>query len=85
MAYARATQRLAYINLFPTYANNRQLGTSGDPVTAYREHLRQYVEIVRPGLVSYDHYQFATGGDLDGYFLNLAMIRQAAREAAARF
>ncbi len=23
-----------------------------------------------PALVSYDHYQFATGGDLDGYFLN---------------
>ncbi len=87
VAYLRERDpaRLAYINLFPTYANNRQLGTSGDPVTAYREHLRQYVEIVRPALVSYDHYQFATGGDLDGYFLNLAMIRQAAREAAAPF
>src|SRR5512143_1208201 len=31
----------AYINLFPTYANNQQLGTQGDVVTAYKEHLRQ--------------------------------------------
>jgi hypothetical protein len=76
---------LAYINLFPTYANNQQLGTQGDTVTAYREHLRQYVEIVKPSLVSYDHYQFATDGDLDGYFLNLAMIRRAAGQAGVPF
>ncbi|MHB8901831.1 MAG: hypothetical protein ACYC6Y_24005 [Thermoguttaceae bacterium] len=50
---------LAYINLFPTYANNQQLGTTGDTVTACREHLRQYVDVVKPSLISYDHYQFA--------------------------
>lgn len=77
----RDPAHLAYINLYPTYANNKQLGTSGDTVTAYREHLRQYVEIVKPALISYDHYQFATEGDLEGYFLNMAMIRRAARDA----
>jgi hypothetical protein len=76
---------LAYINLFPTYANNQQLGTTGDMVTAYREHLRQYIDIVKPSLISYDHYQFASSGDLDGYFLNLAMIREAARDAGVPF
>ena len=76
---------LAYINLFPTYANNKQLGTQGDKVPAYREHLRQYVEIVKPSLISYDHYQFATDGDLDGYFLNLAMIRRSALDAGVPF
>ena len=76
---------LAYINLFPTYANNQQLGTKGDTVTAYREHLRQYVEIVKPGLISYDHYQFAADGDLDQYFLNLAMIRTSALGAGVPF
>ena len=81
----RDPAHLAYINLFPTYANNEQLGTRGDTVTAYREHLRQYVEIVKPSLVSYDHYQFATEGDLDGYFLNLAMIRRAAQDAGMPF
>jgi len=81
----RDPAHLAYINLYPTYANNQQLGTEGDTVTAYREHLRQYVQVVKPGLVSYDHYQFATGGDLDGYFLNLAMIRRASQEAGVPF
>ena len=83
VAYLRQRDpaHLAYINLFPTYANNKQLGTSGDTVTAYREHLTQYVEIVKPALISYDHYQFAAKGDLDGYFLNLAMIRRAAHDA----
>jgi hypothetical protein len=76
---------LAYINLFPTYANNQQLGTKGDVVTAYKEHLRLYVEQVKPSLISYDHYQFRLKGDGDQYFLNLAMIRRAAQEAGVPF
>jgi hypothetical protein len=87
VAYLRQRDpaRMAYINLFPTYANNQQLGTEGDTVTAYREHLRQYVEIVKPDLISYDHYQFASNGDLEGYFLNLAMIRRASLDAGLPF
>jgi hypothetical protein len=81
----RDPRHLAYINLFPTYANNEQLGTKGDLVTAYREHLRLYVEQVRPSLISYDHYQFRLKGDGDQYFLNLAMIRHAAQEAGVPF
>ncbi len=87
VAYLRARDpaHLAYINLFPTYANNEQLGTKGDVVTAYREHLRQFVEVVRPGLISYDHYQFAVGHDNQEYFLNLAMIQRAAQDAGLPF
>ena len=87
VAYLRERDpaHLAYINLFPTYANNDQLGTKGDAVTAYREHLRQYVDIVKPGLISYDHYQFSVKGDNEGYFLNLAMIRRAAQDAGLPF
>jgi hypothetical protein len=88
IAYLRERDpaHLAYLNLFPTYASNEQLGTKGDTVTAYREHLRQYVEIVKPALISYDHYHFATGGgDGDQYFLNLGMIREAALEAKVPF
>jgi hypothetical protein len=81
----RDPAHMAYINLFPTYANNEQLGTKGDVVTAYREHLRQYVEVVRPALISYDHYQFAINRDNDQYFLNLAMIRRAADDAQLPF
>ena len=87
VAYLRERDpaHVAYINLFPTYANNQQLGTQGDTVTAYREHLRQYLDVVKPALVSYDHYQFATAGDNAQYFLNLALVRQAAQQAGAPF
>lgn len=81
----RDPAHLAFINLFPTYATNEQLGTSGDTVTAYREHLRQYMEVVQPSLISYDHYQFRVKGDTDQYFLNLAMIRETAQQAGVPF
>lgn len=81
----RDPAHLAYINLFPTYANNQQLGTTGDTVPAYQEHLRQYLEVVKPDLVSYDHYQFTTRGDTDQYFLNLDMIRRASEKARVPF
>jgi hypothetical protein len=76
---------LAYINLFPTYASNEQLGNQGNTTQAYQEHLRQYVDIVKPALISYDHYQFATNGDTSQYFLNLALIRQAAHNSGLPF
>jgi hypothetical protein len=87
VAYLRERDpaHLAYINLFPTYATNEQLGTRGDVVTAYRDHLRRYVAQVKPALISYDHYQFRLKGDGDQYFLNLAMIRRAAQEAGVPF
>lgn len=77
VAYLRERDpaHLAYINLFPTYANNEQLGTKGETVPAYVEHLRQFVDVVKPALISYDHYQFSVQGDNDQYFLNLALIR----------
>ena len=77
----RDSGHLAYINLFPTYASNEQLGTKGDKITAYKDHLRQYIDVVKPSLVSYDHYQFAKQGDNADYFLNLMMIRRTALEA----
>ena len=76
----------AYINLYPTYANNNQLGTKGDTITAYREYLRLFIEQVKPDILSYDHYHFtASGKDGDQYFLNLGMIRQTALDADIPF
>ena len=71
----RDPAHLGFINLLPTYANNTQLGTKGNTVEAYAEHLRKYVQIVQPSLISYDHYQFTKAGDNPQYFLNLEMIR----------
>ncbi len=52
---------------------------------AYREHLQKFVEIVQPDLISYDHYQFMKESDGGQYFLNLALIRDAAIEAGKPF
>ena len=81
----RDPTRLAYVNLYPTYANNKQLGTAGEPAVAYREHVRQFVETVEPQLLSYDHYHFSVKGDGAQYFLNLAEIRRAALAADIPF
>ncbi len=108
VAYLRERDpaHLAYINLFPTYANEAQLGVSADAaerakvgypqnfagvgasnktVLAYQEHVRKFVEVVRPELISYDHYHFCQGHDGKQYFLNLALIRLAAIEAKKPF
>jgi hypothetical protein len=102
----RDPAHLAYINLFPTYASEAQLGVSADAaerakvgypqnfagvgtsnktVLAYREHLKKFIEIVKPDLISYDHYQFMKESDGGQYFLNLALIRDAAIEAGKPF
>jgi hypothetical protein len=75
----------SYINLFPIYANNEQLGNTGEPIPAYQDHLRQFVETLKPNLISYDHYHFTANGDGSQYFLNLAMIRQTALDAKIPF
>ncbi len=109
VAYLRQSDpaHLAYINLFPTYANEQQLGVSADAadrakvgipqnfagigaddktVLRYREHLRQFVQIVKPDLISYDHYHFMKdGSDGQQYFLNLALIREASQVAGKPF
>ena len=87
VAYLRKRDpgHLADINLLPTYASNEQLDTKGDTVTAYREYLRQFVDVVKPSLVSYDHYHFKKSSDGDQYFLNLALIRETALKAGLPF
>jgi hypothetical protein len=81
----RDPNHVAYINLFPVYATNKQLGTSGTPVQAYQEYLRRFINEVKPSLLSYDHYHFYKTHDGDQYFLNLELIRQAALEHSLPF
>lgn len=58
-----------------------------DNFTSYRycEHLRRFVDTVRPDLISYDHYHFLAGGDGIQYFLNLSLVRKAALRAKRPF
>ncbi len=62
-------------------------GLDADDKTSarYVEHLRQYVQQVKPELISYDHYHFLRNGDGAQYFLNLGLIRKAALKAGVPF
>ena len=68
----------AWCNLYPIYANEKRLGTKGDKVHAYWEHLRLFGEVFHPDFLSYDNYQFRVQGDSDDYLQNLGMVRQSA-------
>jgi hypothetical protein len=75
VAYIRQKDptRLSYINLFPTYADASQLGNK-----SYEEHVQQFIETVKPELLSYDHYHFFKTYDGTEYFKNLGIIRKYA-------
>lgn len=70
-----------WVNLLPTYANNRQLGVEGEIISAYWEHVRRFMDVYDPAFTSYDHYQLNNGWDTGDYFLNLGIVQQ---NAAAR-
>jgi len=77
---ARDPQHVPFINLFPNYAEPEQLGTLN-----YAEHVRRYVDIVRPPLISYDYYTLLEEGERNGYFANLEVIRREALRADVPF
>lgn len=81
----RDPNHAAWVNLLPTYANNRQLGVDGEIIRAYWEHVRLFGETYRPELLSYDHYQFNVGGDTGNYLMNLGIVRQSAAAQGVPF
>jgi hypothetical protein len=73
---AAAPQKPAYVNLFPNYAGANQLGT-----TTYEKYLDEFVAKVYPAQLCYDHYALMDNGTLrDGYWVNLAEMRAAAKK-----
>ena len=68
----RDPKHLPYINLFPTYASVEQLGNP-----TYADHLEKFLTIVKPAVLSYDHYCLMKDGtDRADYFENLSLIRE---------
>lgn len=76
----RDPAHVPYINLFPNYASAEQLGT-----VDYRQHVHAFLEIVRPPILSYDHYALMEWGDRPEYFANLEVIRAEALWAGVPF
>jgi hypothetical protein len=74
--------KLAYINLFPNYANARQLGTG-----TYEEHVSRFMKVVNPDVLSMDRYPLLRP-DADGrgaYCQNLEVLRKEALGARIPF
>lgn len=53
-----APEHETVINLFPNYATPELLGCA-----TYEEHIRRYMDEVRPTMLSYDHYHFLKEGE----------------------
>ena len=64
-------KHLPYINLFPNYASQEQLGNP-----TYEEHVKQYIEVVKPVLVSYDHYALVGDQEREIWWDNLETVRR---------
>jgi hypothetical protein len=73
-----------YVNLFPTYAG---LAARGD--RDYEDYVAEYIEIVEPDFVSYDHYPFMLFYEesvmTDDYLLNMEIIANQAKDAGLPF
>jgi hypothetical protein len=74
--------KMVYVNLFPNYANEQQLGTP-----TYDEHVAQFCQVYKPEVLSMDHYPvFKPGADgRDGYCANLAVMRKYALQEGLPF
>lgn len=74
--------RFGYINLFPNYANEKQLGTA-----SYEEHVRRFVDEVDPDVLSMDHYPMMQpkADGRAGYCSNLEVMRTHSLRAGIPF
>src|SRR5690242_14259544 len=71
----------SYINLFPDYADNSQLGTS-----SYADYLEQFINTCHPRIISYDNYSLMDDGSLRAsYWSNLEAVRDACKRHKIEF
>ncbi|MBA7542208.1 hypothetical protein ES705_34527 [subsurface metagenome] len=70
-----------FINLFPSYANPTQLGS-----VDFRSHIREFIETINPGLLSYDNYALREPDTwYDYWFSDLDVVRDETRKANIPF
>lgn len=83
----RDPNHLSFVNMLPIYGVPGKRGI--DPARTYLNFLCQYIETVKPDLLSYDYYTFFQKDgkpyDLADYFVNISIIREAARRANIPF
>ncbi len=74
---------LVYGNAFPSYATAAQLyGDASKPGYSWSTYLDDFISIIGPDLLMYDHYPFeTTGGTRNTFFSDLMMVRSKALNA----
>jgi hypothetical protein len=76
-----APGKLPYVNCFPNYANDGQLGDSN-----YVSYLEKFIDTVKPLALSYDNYSLMDDGSLrEGFWSNLEQMRAAAKKHGLPF
>lgn len=65
--------RLAYVNLLPDYISPEGLGAA-----TFFDYVERFVVMVRPQLLSYDHYPFKNDSDRPSFFDGLSTVRELA-------
>ena len=85
-----APGKLAYINLFPSYATVGAPDTSQLGTASYTEYLERFVNEVKPQLLSYDNYMVPGSDDLQGakaadYYADLSEVRRVSRKYGLPF
>jgi hypothetical protein len=73
---------LPYINLFPDYASDKQLGSEG-----YEAHLDEFVRICQPKYVSYDNYSLYDDETMneDRFYSNMETVRKKSQQYGIPF
>jgi len=74
------SKHFCYLNLFPNYANEEQLGTK-----TYREHVDIFIKEVPIQLLSFDHYPIIGDDIRSVWYENLEIFSAAARKAGKPF
>ena len=78
---------LAFVNLYPNYANTAPKGISPElrqapsqlGTASYQEHIDQYVKMIDTDYICFDSYPFT--GPFAGYLENLDVVGRACRES----
>lgn len=73
-------EHFCYLNLFPNYASEEQLGTK-----TYKEHVDLFIEEVPVQILSFDHYPVVGDSLRPNWYENLEIFSEAARKAGKPF
>ena len=81
VVHKKAPGKWPYINLFPNYAVEEQLGAK-----TYPDYVAKFISTCHPPILSYDHYALMDDGSIGGeYFENLEQMRTAAKKGNVPF